>query len=260
MKITSQQLKQIIKEELDKVLNEGFDDPEYMQKNAWQNKEVPPFSRARLFIRSASPDDFNSPDGPVAQSFEIADALLRQMVKDKNLPKHKYMEKVLTYVTKKIESGQQILVWQDFAKHSNVPKQVEKLKETIPNQIKAIELFEKYQETLKLLFFRRDELEKEIEQEMLEEVVMKNKEVDPLKVLAFHNQMSRAMSRGNWLFRPVVYTDTGTGRKDEEANLIADLNAMAIEAGKGNQEKANEYVSTILPFIKDEEYFYTMIG
>ena len=85
MKITTQQLKQIIKEELDKVLNEAFDDPEYMQKNAWQNKEVPPFSRARLFIRSASPDDFNGPDGPVVQSFEIADALLRQMVKDKNL-------------------------------------------------------------------------------------------------------------------------------------------------------------------------------
>tara|TARA_Y100001937_G_C7130466_1_gene337072 strand:- start:2477 stop:2791 length:315 start_codon:yes stop_codon:yes gene_type:complete len=99
--------------------------------------------------------------------------------------------------------------------------------------------------------------------ELLEEmvvVVMESNKVDPSKVLTFHNQMSSIMGSGNWLFKPVVYTDTGTGRKDEEANLIADLNAMAIEAGKGNQEKANEYVSTILPFIKDEEYFYTMIG
>ena len=98
---------------------------------------------------------------------------------------------------------------------------------------------------------------------ILEEMVvavLEGNNVDPLKVLSFHNQMSGVMGRGNWLFKPVVYTDAGTGRKDEEANLIADLNTMAIEAGKGNQEKANEYVSKILPFIKDEEYFYTMIG
>ena len=165
MKITSQQLKQIIKEELDKVLNEGFDDPEYMQKNAWQNKEVPPFSRARLFIRSAEPDDFRTNPSKIAsQSWEIADALLRQMVKDKNLPKHKYMEKILTYVTDQIEQGRQLFVWKDFATHSNIPKQIEKLKKTIPDQIKAIELLEKYQKTLKLLFIRRDELEKEAKQ------------------------------------------------------------------------------------------------
>ena len=99
--------------------------------------------------------------------------------------------------------------------------------------------------------------------ELLEEMVvtvMKSNKVDPSKVLSFHNQMSGVMGRGNWLFKPVVYTDAGTGRKDEEANLIADLNTMAIEAGKGSQEKAQLYVDVLLPFVKDKESFYNMIG
>ena len=98
---------------------------------------------------------------------------------------------------------------------------------------------------------------------ILEEMVvavLEGSNVDPLKVLSFHNQMSGVMSRGNWLFKPVVYTDAGTGRKDEEANLVADLNTMAIEAGKGSQEKAQLYVDVLLPFVKDKEYFYNMIG
>ncbi len=164
MKLTKQQLQQIIKEEINAFLNEGFDDQTHAIRNAWSKKSIPPFSRANMFIRDADSSDYEpllDPNQVLVDTFEIAKALVQQMVKDKNLPKHKYMDKVLAYASKDFELD----IWKNFAMHSNIPMQIEKLKKAIPEQLKAVELFEKYQKTLKALMLRRDELETAVRQQ-----------------------------------------------------------------------------------------------
>ena len=94
MKITKQQLQQIIKEELNAFLNEAFDDPLRQHSNTWDNKEIEPFSRANMFIRDAEAEDFLD-EGPLAiQANEIAKSIFEQMLQDQNLPKHPYIEKI----------------------------------------------------------------------------------------------------------------------------------------------------------------------
>ena len=161
MKITKQQLQQIIKEELDAFLNEAFDDDEMTMKKVWQKKSIPPFSRANMFIRSADPSEYGPNFDRVdveVETYEIAKALVQQMVNDKNLPKHKYIDKVLAYMSKDFDLD----IWKNFAEHPNIPMQIEKLKKAVPEQIKAVELFEKYQKTLKALLFSRNELVRKV--------------------------------------------------------------------------------------------------
>ncbi len=163
MKITRQQLQQIIKEELNAFLDEAFDDRMTQQSNSWDNKQIEPFSRANMFIRTAEPEDFLD-EGPMAiQALEIAKSIFEQMLQDQNLPKHPYIEKIKKDV--KNQLAQPFQLWDNFTKTQGIPKAIEKLKKIAGDsnqQLKAVELFEKYHKILKLLMLTSTELDRKL--------------------------------------------------------------------------------------------------
>ena len=163
MKITKQQLQQIIKEELNAFLDEAFDDPLRRQSNSWDNKEIEPFSRANMFIRSAEAEDFLDEGSLALAANEIAKSIFEQMLQDQNLPKHPYIEKIKKDV--KNQLVQPFPLWNNFTSSAGVPRAIERLKKIAGDsneQLKAVERYEKYHKILKLLMSTSKELDQKL--------------------------------------------------------------------------------------------------
>ena len=191
MKITKTQLQQIIKEELNAFLDEAFDDPKTLRSNAWDNKEIEPFSRANMFIRSAEAEDFLDEGSLALAANEIAKSIFEQMLQDQNLPKHAYIEKIKKDVKNQLD--QPFLLWDNFTRSAGVPRAIERLKKIAGDsykQLKAVELFEKYHKILKLLMSTSNELD----QKLVKQSRAKAKNAD-LRDIAFTDAEFKKMAK-----------------------------------------------------------------